>query len=159
MSSKLKTVNRRLLMALLLVMSAASGRPSSRLMASEGNGEAAENPQKQAELRPVADPTADIPFTEYDAEAEQILLTLANQARAQAGAPSLSLDPGLSGAARAHAEAMVAAHQLSHQFEGEPSLAERLGSAAKMPLDQEGENVAFDFDAEKGHQHLMLSPP
>ena len=26
-------------------------------------------------------------------------------------------------------------------------------------LDQEGENVALDFDAESGHKHLMLSPP
>jgi uncharacterized protein YkwD len=128
-------------------------------MASESSGDGAENPQRQAELRPVADPPTDIPFTDYDPQAEQILLNLANQARAQAGAPSLSLDSGLSRAARAHAEAMFAARRLSHQFDGEPSLAQRLGNATNLPLEVEGENVALDFDAERGHEHLMLSPP
>jgi hypothetical protein len=84
---------------------------------------------------------------------------LANQARAQVGAPALALDAGLSQAARTHAEAMFAARQLSHQFDGEPSLPQRLGNATRTTLDQEGENVALDFDAAKGHQHLMLSPP
>ena len=84
---------------------------------------------------------------------------MANQARAQAGAPRLTLDAGLCRAARAHAEAMFAARQLSHQFEGEPSLPQRLAAATHTQLDQEGENVALDFDAESGHKHLMLSPP
>jgi uncharacterized protein YkwD len=154
-----KTVGRRLVMTLLLVMSAASGRRSSRVLASGSNAEGAGNPPQQASLKPVADPVADIPFTDYDAQAEQVLLDLANQARAQAGARPLALDAGLCQAARAHAEAMFAARQLSHQFDGEPSLPQRLGSATNIPLDQEGENVALDFDAEKGHEHLMLSPP
>jgi uncharacterized protein YkwD len=154
-----KSVNRRLGMALLLVMSAATGRPYSRVMASESSGEGGGNPQRQAELKPVAESTPDIPFTDYDPQAEQLLLNLANQARAQAGAPSLSLDSDLSRAARAHAEAMFAARRLSHQFEGEPSLPQRLGSATNLPLEVEGENVALDFDAERGHEHLMLSPP
>jgi uncharacterized protein YkwD len=128
-------------------------------MASESSGEGAENPQRQAELKPVAESTPDIPFTDYDPQAEQILLDLANQARAQAGAPLLSLDSGLSRAARTHAEAMFAARRLSHQFDGEPSLPQRLGSATNLPLEVEGENVALDFDAERGHEHLMLSPP
>jgi hypothetical protein len=54
---------------------------------------------------------------------------------------------------------MFAERQLSHQFDGEPSLPQRLAAATSIQLDQEGENVALDFDAEKGHQHLMLSPP
>jgi uncharacterized protein YkwD len=144
-------------MALLLVMVGDSVRSSSRLMASsEGSdGSAAQ----QATLKPAAATSPDIPFSDYDPQAEQQLLDLANQARAQAGAPRLTLDAGLSRAARAHAEAMFAARQLSHQFTGEPSLPQRLATATPTQLDQEGENVALDFDAEKGHQHLMLSAP
>ncbi len=54
---------------------------------------------------------------------------------------------------------MLDAQQLSHQFHGEPSLPQRLAAATRLLLDQEGENVALDYDAEHGHQHLMLSPP
>src|SRR5580700_4144940 len=146
--------------ALLLVMGAASLPPSSRVMASsEGNDGGAAASAQRATLKPAAANAADIPFSDYDNDAEQVLLDLANQARAQAGAPRLTLDAGLCHAARAHAEAMFAARQLSHQFDGEPSLPQRLATATATQLDQEGENVAFDFDAEKGHQHLMLSPP
>jgi uncharacterized protein YkwD len=137
-------------MALLLALSAAPVRPWSRALAQSA---------QHATLKPAAAASPDIPFSDYDPAAEQQLLDLANQARAQAGAPALALDAGLSQAARAHAGAMFAARQLSHQFDGEPSLPQRLGSATHTTLDQEGENVAFDFDAAKGHQHLMLSPP
>ena len=65
----------------------------------------------------------------------------------------------MSQAARAHAEAMFAARQLSHQSDGEPSLPRRLAAATRTQLDQEGENVALDFDAAQAQQHLMLSPP
>jgi len=150
----------KVVMALLLVMSAAGVRPSSRLLAASAGNDGAAGPSAQhATLKAAAATAPDIPFRDYDAQAEQALLDLANQARAQAGAPALTLDAGLCQAARAHAEAMFAARQLSHQFEGEPSLPQRLGSATPTTLDQEGENVALDFDAEKGHQHLMLSPP
>jgi uncharacterized protein YkwD len=94
-----------------------------------------------------------------DASSEQTLLTLANQSRRQAGAPPLTLDPGLAQAARMHARAMIDAQQLSHQFNGEPSLPERLAAMTNLQLDQEGENVAFDYDAEHVHEHLMQSPP
>ena len=53
----------------------------------------------------------------------------------------------MSQAARVHAEAMFAARQLSHQFDGEPSLPQRLAATTHAQLDQEGENVALDFDA------------
>jgi uncharacterized protein YkwD len=146
--------------ALLLVMGAASLPPSSRVMASsEGNDGGAAASAQRATLKPAAANAADIPFSDYDNDAEQVLLDLANQSRAQAGAPRLTLDAGLCQAARAHAEAMFAARQLSHQFDGEPSLPQRLAAATHTQLDQEGENVALDFDAAKGHQHLMLSPP
>jgi uncharacterized protein YkwD len=149
-------------MALLLVMGAASVRPSSRVMAASGanDGAAVESAQR-ATLKPAAATAPDIPFNDktYDPAAEQVLLDLANQARTQAGAPALALDAGLCQAARAHAEAMFAAGQLSHQFDGEPSLPQRLATATHTQLDQEGENVALDFDAVNGHKHLMLSPP
>jgi uncharacterized protein YkwD len=119
----------------------------------------AAEPAQHATLKPASAASPDIPFTDYDSEAEQMLLALANQARAQAGAPRLTLDTGLSQAARAHAQAMFAARQLSHQFEGEPSLPLRLAAATATQLDQEGENVALDYDAADGHKHLMLSPP
>jgi uncharacterized protein YkwD len=144
-------------MALFLALGAASVRPSSRAMAAEGDADGADKPR--ATLQPVAAASPDIPFSNYDLQAEQMLLDLANQSRAQAGLAPLSLDAGLTRAARAHADAMLAARQLSHQFEGEPSLPQRLGSATSTILDQEGENVAFDIAAESGHQHLMLSAP
>lgn len=114
---------------------------------------------KTAALQPVADLTPDIPFPDAEVAVEQQLLQLANRSRQQAGAPPLTLDAGLSQAALIHAQAMLNARQLSHQFQGEPSLPQRLAATTALQLDQEGENVALDYDAEHGHQHLMLSPP
>ncbi|MGC1648943.1 MAG: CAP domain-containing protein [Candidatus Sulfotelmatobacter sp.] len=114
---------------------------------------------QKASLKPVAAKAPDIPFHEYEIQVEEQLLVLANGARKQAGAQPLALDTGLSQAARTHALAMLQARQLSHQFDGEPSLAVRLAATTALQLDQEGENVALDYDAEHGHEHLMLSPP
>jgi uncharacterized protein YkwD len=150
-------------MALLLVMGAASVPPSARVMAAEGSDGAAEHSAQQsaerATLKPAAATAPDIPFSDHDPASEEQLLDLANESRVQAGVPRLTLDAGLCRAARVHAEAMFAARQLSHQFEGEPSLPQRLATATHTQLDQEGENVALDFDAADGHKHLMLSPP
>ncbi len=149
----------RILLTFLLGMGAASVPPSGRLLASSGKAGAAEKSAQHATLRPAAATAPDIPFEPFDSAAEQQLFQLANQARAQAGAPALGLDEGLSQAARVHAQAMVEAQQLSHQFDGEPSLVERLATATHLQLDQEGENVAFDIDPEHAQRHLMLSPP
>ena len=115
----------------------------------------------KATLKPVAAASPDIPFhsVEFDSQAEQQILELANRARQQAGAPPLSMDSGLTHAARVHAQAMLEARQLSHQFDGEPSLPQRLAAATQLQLDQEGENVALDIDPAEAEQHLMLSPP
>src|SRR5579864_8617741 len=147
----------RLLLAFVLGTGVITVEPAVRLMASS----AGDSPDKtrQPTLKPAAATAPDIPFHEFDFQAEQQLLELANLARAQAGAPSLTLDSGLSRAARIHAQAMLEAGRLSHQFNGEASLAQRLAAATRLQLEQEGENVAFDSDAEQGHQHLMLSPP
>lgn len=139
-------------------------QPSTRLIAMTASASAAAIPEAsgqqahKAMLKPVAAKAPDIPFNDYDVQTEQQLLTLANQSRKQAGAPLLVLDAGLSRAARIHAQAMVAAQQLSHQFDGEPSLAIRLADRTNLHLDQEAENVALDNDAQHGHEHLMLSP-
>ncbi len=150
---------RRFVIVIVLMMAADSVRPATRLLASSEGDDGAGQSAQGATLKPAAASSPDIPFNDYDSEAEQQLLDLANQARVQAGAPRLTLDAGMSRAARAHAEAMFAARQLSHQFEGEPSLPQRLGAATPTLLDQEGENIALDADAVQAEQHLMLSPP
>jgi uncharacterized protein YkwD len=114
-------------------------------------------------MQPAAAKAPKAPFdsseSDYEVQTEQQLLGLANQSRKQAGAPPLTLDAGLSQAARTHARAMREAQQLSHQFEGEPSLPLRLAAATQLRLDQEGENVALDYSAAAGHEHLMHSQP
>ena len=149
----------RLLLAFLLVTGVAAVPPATRLMASPAGPAAPAQNAQPATLKAAAATAADIPFLDAEPQAEQQLLELANQSRQQAGAPPLALDPGLTQAARTHAQAMLHAHQLSHQFDGEPSLPQRLASTTNLQLDQEGENVALDYDAGHGHEHLMLSPP
>jgi uncharacterized protein YkwD len=107
--------------------------------------------------RPVVSVNA--PSPNFDSQAEQQLLQLANEARKRAGAPVLHPDEGLTKAARSHAEVMARQGQLSHQFDGEPSLPSRLASNSTLRLDHAGENVALDITAGQAHQHLMLSPP
>src|ERR1039457_3765801 len=149
----------RLLLAFLLSVGAATVQPANRLMASPAEGpRAAGQPAQQATLKPAVAKAPDIPFDD-DLQTEQQLLVLANQSRQQTGAPPLTMDAGLSQAARIHAQAMLEARRLSHQFDGEPSLPQRLAATTQLQLEQEAENVALDYDAERGHQHLMLSPP
>jgi len=148
----------RLLLAFLLGSGAATIQPAARLMASSDAKSPAQSAQT-ATLKSVAAASPDTPFNDSEIQTEQQLLVLANQSRHEAGAPPLTLDPGLSQAAHAHAQAMLEARRLSHQFEGEPALPQRLAATANLLLDQEGENVALDYDAEHGHEHLMLSPP
>jgi len=123
-------------------------------------------PVKQAKVKPAAVKSADraiasldTPSPSSDPDAEQQLLEMANQARAQLGAPPLRLDEGLTLAARAHADVMAQQQELSHQFEGEPSLPNRLAAASPLHLDHAGENVALDLSAAAAHEHLMRSPP
>jgi len=123
---------------------------------------AADGPAKSphgATLKAASMAKPDIPFVEYEFQVEQDLLQLANQSRHKAGAPALTIDSGLTSAARVHAQAMLEARQLSHQFPGEPSLVYRLVPNTSLQLDQAGENVALDYSAAGGHEHLMLSPP
>ena len=148
----------RLLFASLLSLSAAAFF-AARLTAAPAADPGVSPEPQQATLKAVSATTPDIPFDSEDLQIEQQLLALANQSRHQAGVPALTLDRGLSQAARVHALTMLQANQLSHQFQGELSLPQRLAATTALLLDQEGENVALDYDAEHGHQHLMLSPP
>jgi uncharacterized protein YkwD len=150
--------SRLLLSALLLSLGATTAQPAPRLMASPAE-EPPGQPAQRATLKPAAAKAPDIPFEAYDFQTEEQLLALANQSRRQAGAPPLKIDAGLSHAARVHAQAMRQARRLSHQFDGEPSLPQRLAATTQLQLEQEGENVALDYDAEHGHEHLMRSPP
>ncbi len=95
----------------------------------------------------------------FDVEAERELFDLTNQARTQAGLAPLQLDESLTQAARAHAAEMARQQQLSHQFAGEPSLAQRLAANSNLHLDQAGENVAYAGSADQAQQSLMHSPP
>jgi uncharacterized protein YkwD len=152
----------RFALAFFLIAWGTTVHPAQRVMAATRVLQADSQTSQRATLKPAAATAADIPFNSNGApetQAEQQLLELANSARQKAGAPPLAIDPGLSQAARIHAQAMIQAQQLSHQFAGEPSLPQRLAALTDLQLDQEGENVAFDYDAQHGHEHLMLSPP
>jgi uncharacterized protein YkwD len=153
----------RLLLAFLLGTGVVTLHPASRLMAfsaiSPGGGSETPGQPQHATLKPAAAAEPEIPVRDAEFSIEQRLLELANQARQQAGVAPLMSDPGLCQAARIHAQAMFDAQQLSHQFTGEASLPLRLADATNLQLDQEGENVALDYDVEHGHEHLMLSPP
>jgi uncharacterized protein YkwD len=93
-----------------------------------------------------------------DFAAESELLDLANRSRRQASVPPLRMNPDLAKAARAHARLMIQQRQLSHQFDGEPSLLKRL-HATGVPLNSVGENVGYNASAEQVFDALMHSPP
>lgn len=145
----------RRLFALAIGAGVMTLQPAVHLAAADGSGQSA----YRATLKTASANAPDIPYVEYEFQVEQDLLQLANQSRQRAGAPSLVLDTGLTAAARTHAQAMLEAHQLSHRFSGEPTLVQRLAATSSMQLDQAAENVALDYSALGGHEHLMLSPP
>jgi uncharacterized protein YkwD len=143
----------RLLLSFFLSAGLANTQPGSAL------GATAAQDAPKAALQPAAATAPDLPLNDSELQAESQLFQLVNQSRREAGAPPLTLDAGLSHAAHIHARAMQEARQLSHQCEGEPSLPQRLAIATSLQLDQEAENVALDYDPQRGHEHLMHSPP
>jgi len=102
--------------------------------------------------------SAALPSSKEDSAAESELLRLANQSRQQAGVPPLRMNEDLIGAARSHARLMIEQRQLSHQFDGEPSLLKRLHGTG-VPLNSVGENVAYNANAEQVFDALMHSLP
>lgn len=97
--------------------------------------------------------------TGSQAGAESDLLALANRSRKEAGLEPLQMDPGLTRAARKHAELMAERQQLSHQFSGEPALAQRLATASDVFFDEAGENVGLANSAGQSHEGFMHSKP
>lgn len=95
----------------------------------------------------------------YDADAEREFLRLANAARAQAGLGALQMDAGMTRAARTHTAVMIRQQELSHQFQGEPALMQRLMATSSLHLDRAGENVGYSNTVAQGHDGLMNSPP
>lgn len=89
-------------------------------------------------------------------EAEQ-LFALANQARAEAGAPRLKWDPALAAAALQHCQRMAAEGPIAHQYRGEPELTARAAAAgAHFGLIEE--NVAVGPTPAAIHESWMQSP-
>jgi len=142
----------RALTATLIVFSAATFA-----WGGSGSKKAALKPAVAKTARPV-DVGSGSNEANFDGQAEQQLLELANQARTQAGVAPLQIDAGLTAAARAHAVEMVQQQQLSHQFSGEPSLPERIAANSLVRMDRDGENVALDTDVQQANEHLLQSP-
>lgn len=87
---------------------------------------------------------------------EQYLVAAANHDRAEAGLEPVRTDRLLEQAALAHANAMAAHGEISHQFPGEPDLAARAGAAgARFSLITE--NVAEAPTSLKIHDLWMKS--
>lgn len=95
----------------------------------------------------------------FDRDAESELLKMANAERRRAGLAPLKMDEGLVRAARLHAAEMASKNQISHQFSGEPALANRISAVSTLHFERAGENVAVAPNAEDAHQALMSSPP
>jgi hypothetical protein len=94
---------------------------------------------------------------EYLQAESQQLVALANQARAQAGVPSLKWDPALGQAALRHTRRMVSeGGAIQHDYPGELVLAERAGlSGAHFNLIEE--NIAVGPTSEEIHEAWMHS--
>jgi uncharacterized protein YkwD len=91
------------------------------------------------------------------AEQQHALLTLINQTRGQAGLPALAWDDRLAEAATRHALIMAQQGSLSHRYDGEPALMDRLTSQ-NVRLDRASENVVYDLTVEDAHRNFMGSP-
>lgn len=89
---------------------------------------------------------------------QTLLLDLINNERSNAGLKPLVWDAHLAQAARDHAEVMSQEGRLSHQFEGEPALLERL-TRRSVRLDAASENVVYDVTAEGAHEAFDKSAP
>jgi uncharacterized protein YkwD len=89
--------------------------------------------------------------------AEQYLLAAANEDRVSQGLQPLRFDPVLAEASAVHAREMAAHAEISHQFNGEPTLAER-GSNVGAHFSLITENVAEAPTSVIIHNLWMHSP-
>jgi hypothetical protein len=90
--------------------------------------------------------------------AEQQVMELANADRAQHGLGPLKWDPALAQAAAQHAQIMAGQPVLSHQYDGEPDLVARAGTAGAH-FRSVAENVAIGPNPQALEQEWMHSPP
>jgi hypothetical protein len=90
--------------------------------------------------------------------AEQQVMELANEDRAQQGLAPLRWDPALAQAATEHAQLMAQQPSLSHQYPGEPDLVARSG-AAGAHFRSIAENVALAPTPQALEQEWMHSAP
>jgi len=91
-------------------------------------------------------------------DSQTVLLDLINRERSNAGLHPLMWDDRLAEAARDHAEVMSREGKLSHQFEGEPDLLQRL-TQHSLRLRTASENVVYDVSAKGAHQAFAKSLP
>lgn len=102
----------------------------------------------------------------FDAAAEAQVFAALNQSRAEAGVPTLKLDPKLTDAARRHALLLSKRHVLSHQFPNELPLTDRLrnagliftAAAENVGMNTELSDVNNMFMRSPGHRDNMLNP-
>jgi hypothetical protein len=102
----------------------------------------------------------------FDSAVEARVFAELNQARAEAGAPPLRLDPNLTDAARQHSLLLKENQKLSHQFPGEPALSTRLHAAGayftqtaeNAGVNSDPDNITAMFLASPGHRVNMLNP-
>lgn len=88
---------------------------------------------------------------------EQRMLYLLNLEREHNSLPPLVWDSHDAAAAQAHAALVLQHSELSHRYDGEPELAERLGTAGAR-FDTAAENLAVAENEEDAHAALMYSP-
>lgn len=89
--------------------------------------------------------------------AAQQLMTLANRARAEAGAGPLKWDEGLAAAARDHTLRMAVEGPIAHRYGGEDDLSTRAGKSG-AGFDLIEENVAIGPNPAAIHDEWMHSP-
>ena len=91
------------------------------------------------------------------AAAEQELFRMINRDRAEAGLPELAWNEWLAQAARKHAAEMARRGRLSHQFDGEPGLRDRI-AATGLRFNASAENVASSPSPAEINDGWMRSP-
>src|SRR5450631_357049 len=88
---------------------------------------------------------------------ERQLVQLVNQARSEQGLGPVSWDAALAAAAQQHAQWVARSPQLSHQYPGEPDLANRASNAGAR-FHEIAENVAEGQSVDQLHDEWMNSP-
>ena len=88
---------------------------------------------------------------------QRAMFALINETRTRAGVPELNWDDKLAEAAWDHARIMADRGSLSHQFDGEAPLLQRLVNR-QLRLDSASENVVYDITLQGAHDNFMSSP-